>query len=451
MSPPPSLTHDPIPRLTLRIALPMSVAMFFNTMVNVVDTLFAGWLSTDALAALSLSFPVFFVVIAAGSGLSQGTTALMANLMGASDRDGARHVFAQSLIFASIVGVVLMFAGWVVTPSVFRLLGADGGYLETVLAYMNTLLAGGPFLLLPLACNAALMAQGDTRHYRNFLIGGFVLNCILNPLLMWGFGPIPGMGVAGLALATVLIQVAGTIYLAMRAFRSPIGEGVALKHFRPDYSVLRQIVGQGGPAALNMLTIAVGIFVITWYVQRFGKEAVAAIGIATRIEQIVLLPTIGLNAAVLSIVGQSYGAGLRARVREAWWMNVRAGALLMIIGGLMVGLLRYPAMRLFTRDEIVIGHGADYLLIAAMTLAAYPIIFVTVFAMQGIKKPGYGLWLGLYRQLVAPFIIFHVLAFILGWGLWGIWWGICIVTWSAALFSLVWGWRKFCLSAGDSL
>jgi Na+-driven multidrug efflux pump len=114
----------------------------------------------------------------------------------------------------------------------------------------------------------------------------------------------------------------------------------------------------------------------------------------------------------------------------------------MAFGGLLVWLLREPAMRLFTSDPNVIRHGRDYLLSASLTLAAYPILFVTVFAMQGIKRPAYGLWIGLYRQIAAPAVVFHTLAFTLGWGLWGVWWGICLVTWSAALFALWWGSRQ---------
>jgi Na+-driven multidrug efflux pump len=112
------------------------------------------------------------------------------------------------------------------------------------------------------------------------------------------------------------------------------------------------------------------------------------------------------------------------------------------VGGLIVYLVRDPAMRLFTDDPLVISHGRDYLLTASLTLAAYPILFVTVFALLGIKRPVYGLIIGIYRQLVAPIIVFHTLAFTLGWGLWGIWWGICFVTWSAALVTLVIGSRK---------
>lgn len=442
MQQPLSLTTDPIPQLTWRIALPMSVGMFFNTMFNLVDTACAGQLGTDALAALSISFPVFFIMLAAGSGLGQGATALIANALGAGDPHEARRVFAQSFVFALAAAVVLSVGGWLAAPWLFGILGAEGDYLRTVLAYMNVILAGGVFFLLPMVMNSGLSAQGETRAYRNFLIVGFVANVVLNPVFMWGLLGLPAMGVAGIALATILIQAGGSMCLWRSARKTDLLRGITPADFRPNPAVLRRIAGQAVPAGLNMLTVGIGIFVITWFVKSFGKESVAAIGIATRIEQIVLLPAIGLNVAVLSIVGQNHGAGLPHRVREAWITNVKFGAGLMLIGGLLVWLFREPAMRVFTADANVISHGRDYLLAASLTLAAYPILFVTVFAMQGIKRPLYGLWMGLYRQIAAPLLVFHTLAFVLGWGTWGVWWGICFVTWSAALFALGWGWWK---------
>ncbi len=441
MDRPLSLTTDPIAQLTWRIAMPASVGMFFNTMYNFVDTYYAGRLSTDALAALSLSFPVFFVVIAVGSGLSQGATALMANALGGGNRDDARLIFAQSVVSTAVLAVLLSAGGFFAAPWLFRQLGAEGDYLRVALAYMNVILAGGIFFLLPMAFNAVLVAQGDTRAYRNFLIAGFFANCVLNPLLMRGWFGLPAMGVAGIALATILVQIGGTVWLLRHVVSTELCRNLPRALFRPNAEALRRLMGQSVPAALNMLTVAVGLFVISWFVKFFGKEAIAASGIATRIEQVVLMPVIGLNTAVLSIVGQNHGAGLAHRVREAWTTNLKYGAGLMIGGGALVWALRGPAMQLFTGDAAVVGHGRDYLLTSAFTLAAYPILFVTVFMMQGVKRPTYGLWIGLYRQVVAPLIVFNALAFTLGMGLWGVWWGITMVTWSAALFALWWGWR----------
>jgi Na+-driven multidrug efflux pump len=227
------------------------------------------------LAALSLSFPVFFVVLAVGSGLSQGTTALLANALGAGDLIEARRVFAQSLIFAAAAGVLLTSLGWIAAPWLFRQLGAEGGYLTTVLAYMNVVLGGALFFLLPMVINAALAAQGNARPYRNFLFAGFAANIILNPVLMWGWSGLPALGVGGIALATVLVQLAGAIFLWRHAMGAELMRDLKPADFRPNARVLQRIAGQAVPAALNMLTVALGVFVITWFVQHFGKEAVA--------------------------------------------------------------------------------------------------------------------------------------------------------------------------------
>ncbi len=416
--------------------------MFFNTMYNFIDTYCAGLISTDALAALSLSFPLFFILLSAGSGISQGATALVANALGAGDKETARRVYAQALIFAAAGGVVVSILEWLAAPALFRLLGAEGEYLRIVLAFMNVLLAGGVFFLLTMTINVLLNAQGETRPYRNFLIAGCAANAALNPVLMWGLLGTKPLGVAGIALATDLVQVAGCILLWWLVRRNELGHDLTWQMFRPNFELLRRIAGQAVPAGLNMLTIALGIFVITWFLQSFGKETIAGYGIAVRIEQVVLLPTIGLNFAVLSIVGQNHGAGLPHRVHEAWHTNLKYGVLLMLVGGVLVYFVRIPAMRFFTSDAMVQSRGVEYLEIAALTLAAYPILFVTVFALQGIKQPAYGLWIGLYRQVIAPLVVIHTLAFTMGWGQWGVWWGICVVTWSAALFALWWGSRR---------
>ena len=443
-----SLTDEPIPLLVRRIAIPASVGFFFNTMYNFVDTYCAGMISTDALAALSLSFPVFFILLSAGSGLSQGTTALMANALGQKDDDTARRIFAQALTFAVVIGLVLSAAGLVVVEPLFRLLGAEGAYLTVAMDFMNVILYGGVFFILQMALNAALNAHGDTKLYRNVLIGAFLANCVLNPVLMFGWTGLPPLGVAGIALATVLVQIGSCFVLwygiKKRGFCQPLTPAL----FKPEPVLLRQIAGQALPAAMNMLTVALGIFVITWYVKHFGKEAVAAYGIATRIEQVVLLPTIGLNFAVLSLVGQNNGAGRLDRVHEAWHTCLRYGIGLMLAGGVLLYFVRHHAMAWFTNDAYVIEHGGNYLSIAAITLCAYPILFLTVFLLQGLKRPAYGLWIGLYRQIAAPAVVFHFLAFTIGWQLWGIWRGISIVTWSAALFTLWWGSRVLAGAGG---
>ena len=436
-----NLTTDPIPRLVRELAVPASVGFLFNTLFNVVDTWWAGRISTEAQAALSLSFPVFFILIATGSGLSQGATALVAHALGSRDLAAARHYAAQSGLLAVGVGVVLLGVGWMIAPALFRILGAREAYLGLALAYMNTILAGSVFFLLQSVLNAGLQAQGDTRTYRNALVVGCLLNVGLDPWFLYGGAGLPPMGIAGIAASTVLITAGGTAYVLVRLRRTPVGREWSWSDLRPSATAFREIARQGLPASLNMMTVALGIFVITWFVSRFSPDGVAAYGIATRIEQMILLPTIGLNIATLTLSGQNFGAGRLDRVKATWLTSLRYGLILMVLGGFVLFFGAGPLMTAFTQDVEVTQTGRSYLQVAAWTLGSYVVLYQTVFMLQGLKRPVVGLWIGIYRQIAAPAVVFPLLAFGAGLGLAGIWWGIAFVNWTAAAVAAWYGSR----------
>lgn len=430
------LTLKPIPMLIRAIAVPTSIGFFFNTMYNVVDTYYGGQLSTDALAALSLSFPVFFMIIALGSGIATGTTALISNAIGEGDRKKASAYIGQAISFTMLFGIAVTLVGLLTSPFLFNILGARDQYLILGLSYMNVILLGTVFFLLIYTFNAILNAQGDARTFRNYLIGGFFLNIVLDPWFMYGGFGIPAMGLSGVAWATVLIQFLGTLYMGFRAAGSEIFCSDCLKDLVPRKAVYIEIAGQGVPASLNMMTIAIGVFVITYFISIFGKESVAAYGIATRIEQIALLPSFGLNTAALTIVGQNNGAKKFDRVRETVNKCILYGIFIMTIGTIGVFFFTKPLMGFFTTDPVVISIGEAYLRIAAFIFQAYIILYVSVSCLQGMKKPQYAIWVGIYRQIAAPLMIFFGLIHLLGLGLMSVFWGIFGITWSAALFTL---------------
>lgn len=445
MTPPESdpqrLITRPLPGLIRRIAVPASVGFFFHTMYNVVDTYYGGLISTQALAALSLSLPVFFIIIALGSGLSSGTTALIANAMGAGKHEEARLYAIQGITFGNLTGLALTGIGIRASPFLFAVLGASDAYLELALLYMNTLFLGAVFFLLVYMLNAVLNALGETRPFRNFLIAGFLLNVGLDPWFIYGGAGLPALGFPGIAIATVLIQVVGAVYLGLKVHQSGVIAGKVWQDVLPKASFFRGIAYQGFPASVNMLTVGMGIFVITYFVSRFGQDAVAAYGAAMRVEQIVLIPAIGLNVATLTIVAQNNGAGRFDRIWETLGKTLRYGGVLMAGGTVVVFALSRVLMTLFTDDPDVIDIGAVYLKIDALVLYAYVLLFVHVAALQGIKKPMFAIWIGLFRQIAAPALVFTLFTRVLGWGLLGIWWGIFLITWSAALFTYVYARR----------
>ena len=429
------LTKGDIPRQIKKIAIPASVGFFFNTMYNVVDTYFGGLVSTDALAALSLSFPVFFVIIAMGLGVATGATALIANALGAKDQNLAKTYSFQAITFSIIISLILTVVGFYISPFLFKLLGAEGEYLQIAVSYVNVIFIGSVFLGLTFVINGILNAQGDTKTFRDFLVLGFFLNLLLNPMLMFGWLGLPALGLAGVAWATLIIQIIGVFYMTRVLIKKGILCSGCNHLFYPQLKYFKELARQGFPASLNMLTVAVGIFVITYFISPFGKTAIAAYGIATRIDQIALLPSIGLNVAALSLIGQNNGAKKFERCQEIYRTVMKYGLIVSSFGIVGVLFLTEKLMALFTKDAEVIAIGSHYLLISVLVYWAYAILFMLTSVLQGLRKPMFAVWIGLYRQIIAPLAFFYFFSRVLGWELNGIWWGIFAINWTAVVIS----------------
>ena len=431
------LLNQPIPQLIKKIAVPTSIGYFFNTMFNVVDTYYGGQVSTEALAALSLSFPVFFLIIAVGAGISTGATALIGHALGSGEREEASHLAVQTISFGVTNGILVTMAGFALAPWLFTSLGGSGSVLTLAISYIHTIFSGSLFSLVNFVLNSILNATGDSRSFRNFLVAGCILNLFLDPWFLYGGFGVPAFGFAGIGWATVLIQALGNFYLFARVKRTGLLSAFGWRDLIPQRRSYLELFRQGFPSSLNMMTVGIGIFVITWFVARFGRDAVAAYGIATRIEQIALLPIMGLNVATLALVAQNSGAGNLERVIETIGKALKAGIVLMGAGTAGLYLCARPLMGFFTKDRAVIGIGVSYLKIEAFVLIAYVILYTSVSVLQGLKRPAFPLAIGLLRQIVMPLPVFYLLAVTLGWGLFGIWWGIFLVTWGAACIALL--------------
>ncbi len=436
------ITADPIPGLVAKMAIPASIGFFFNTMYNLVDTYFGGRISTGGLAALSMSFPVFMVLLSLGNGVSAGTVALISNAVGAGESEKAKRYHAQSLVFALGISLVATVIVQALLPSIFRLFGATDDTLRSALRYARVLVSGSLFFVLNYVLNAGLRARGDTKSYRNVLIAGFLLNIGLDPLFLYGVSLggltiIPAMYEAGIALATILIQVLSFFYLLHRVRASEILKGISVADYKPDGQMIREIAGQSIPAALNMMTVALGTVVIIYYVSRYGTDAVAAYGASIRVEQIALIPTFGLNTALATFVGQNNGAGKIDRVTQAFKVTLLAGLFIMLTVLTPILIFARPLIRIFSSNPEVIRIGVSYLYIEAITFYSYIVLNQSNSVLQGLKRPAMIMWGGLYRQIPAPLTVFSLVVFVWKTGVSGIWWGIAVVNWSAALVVLL--------------
>ena len=431
------LINDDISTLLKQITIPASTGMFFNTMYNVVDTFYAGLISTQAISALSLSFMIFFTIIGLGYGFSSAITALIGNASGRSKRFLASLYAHKGIFFMQLVALALTLVGFLMSPYLFMLLGASGAYMDMALDYINIILAGTIFFMTNFALNAILVSRGDTKSYRNTLIFGFFANLVLNPLFIYGFLFIPAMGIKGIALSTVLIQLINALYLLKKVMDTKLVHFEKINYFFPHKKVYKEMITQGIPSSMNMLIMSIGSLILMYFVSLYGVKAVAGYGIGFRVEQIMLLPALGLSSAVLSLVSNNYGARKYDRVQETVNKALKYGFIIATFGIVFLYIFGRMIVSQFDSDPIVIGFGYDYLVVEVLIFYAYVVLFICVSTLQGIKKPKMILYIALYRQIIAKYAIAYVLVIWLALEYIYLWMGVLVMIYSAAIFAYI--------------
>ncbi len=427
------LTREPIPALLKKIAIPASVGMFFNTMYYIVDNYYAGLLSSTALAGLSLAAPIYFMGIAISIGVGQATNALVGHARGEQRQALAEQIAGQAMSFAWISAFITGLIVLVFASDLFALMNAEGEYVADALRYLSIILPTLAFSAHGMAANGILNSMGDTSSFRNSLIAAFIANIILDPLLMFGLG----LGVYGLALATALTQLGSAIYLSMKVKQSQLGACWQVSHLRPNLEQYHALFKQALPASMNMFLIAVGSIILTSAVAQFGEKAVAGLGIGLRIEQLVLLPTVGINIAVLSLVSVNFGAKRFDRMQQTALDSIQFGSLMMVIGGVLVFIFARPLIDLFTDDQHVIDIGVSYLRVEALILPAYVLSFVSGAVLQGMKQAVIPMYFNLIRQIVLPALFIAIAIVLLKSDIYGVWWSIAIATWLTVIIQFI--------------
>ena len=292
-------------------------------------------------------------------------------------------------------------------------------------------------VLIQISLNGTLNAQGDTKSYRNVLIFTFFLNIILNPIFIFGFFVIPAFGISGIAIATVICQLIGTIYLAQKVYCCKLKEYLYAKCFIPKINFLSNLTFQSVPIMFSMLLIGVGIFNVLYFVGKFGDIAAAGYGAALRIEQVFLLPVIALNTAVLSIGGQNFGARNFERIRDLYKKALIFGCSFMIMAGFILYFGAENLLGLITDDPETIKFGSLYLKIAALIGPIYPTFFITTAVFQALKRPIFSLYLSILRLTAIPFLCLWYVINIKGGGYSDIFYTILVTNWLMGLVVLI--------------
>ena len=403
-----NLLKDEVSLLVRKLAVPASVGTLFQTLYTIVDTFYAGKISPEALSALSKSFPIYFLIIATSIGVTVAGTSLIGSSIGEKNEKNVLSYFGNVIIYSIIISVVVSILGFAFGEKIFLLMNSSQEVTILGLEYINVIFLGTILFILVVALNSFLHAEGDTKTYRNVLIFSFFLNIILNPIFIFGFLFIPPLGITGIGIATLIAQFVSLLVILIKILNNQKIKQLTLDHFKAKFFFLKNIFFQSMPITIAILGYSIAATIVFTYVGLFGEYAVAGYGSATRIEQVVLLPILGINTAIISIIAQNIGAKYYDRVEQSYFTSIKYGLFIMLIAGVVIFISADIVPKFFTSNPEVIMHGSMYLKISAFILPAYPIFFLSNGFFMALKKSEKAMVNNIARNVIVPVLSFYI-------------------------------------------
>jgi len=427
-----AMLEGPIVPTLLKLALPTLTVLLAQTAVNIVEAFYVGFLGTQALAGIALVFPVFMLMMTmSGGGLGSGVASAVARAVGRGQKDDADALVLHAIVLAVIVGAVFTVGVIWAGPAMYYLLGGRSGALAAALTYSDNLFAASIAVWVVNLLAAAMRGSGNVKVPATVTLIGALVMIPASPALIFGFGPIPRMGIAGAGFAFAIYY--GVAMLALLAYMATGRSGLKLKWAPLERRLFADILKVGLPTALNTIQTNLTVILLTGAVGLFGTSALAAYGIASRFDYVMTPILFGLSSAVLTMVGVNIGAGHVARARQITWVSTWVGVGITETIGLIVAIFPSLWLHLFSHDPSVVGPAATYLHVVAPAYGLLAVGFVISFAAQGASHV---LWpfLGVTARMVVAAGLGWIAVKFFGVGMFGL---AAIVVSSLAIYALI--------------
>lgn len=447
------LTSGSITRALLALAGPIVAANLLQTVYQLIDTFWVGRLGPEAVAAVSVSFPILFVMIALGGGLAIAGAILVAQHYGAGNSDAVDHVSAQTLLAVGVVSVALSVAGYLLTDPLMRLFAPDATVGAMAADYLRISFLGMVAVFIYFVVQSLMRGVGDVRTPLYIVAGTVALNFVLDPLLILGWGPIAPMGVGGAALATIFTQSIAAVVGVWVLTRGRFGIHLHLRDLWPDAPLIRKILALGIPSSLEQSARGLGFSVMMLLVTGFGTTVTAAYGIGVRILGFIIIPALGLSMATTTVVGQNIGAGRPERAVRTAWTGVRIAFLGMSVAGVLIFVFAPALIAAFVPDAPeVLAIGTRFLRIIGLFFGFIGVQQVLTGALRGAGATGASLVLTVTQLWVFLFPTAWILSSRTGLGETGIFWAYPVSNVCGAALAMGWfrrgRWQRPSLAAG---
>lgn len=383
------ILNGPVLPTILKLAAPNLVVMLAQALANFLESYYVGLIGVDALAGAALVFPmVMLMMMMSGGGIGGGVSSAVARALGAGQQEKADALALHAVVIALLLGLACSLVLLVGGPLIYRALGGEGAALTSALIYSGAIFSGAVFLWLMNCLAAVLRGAGNMALPAGVLVGGVPLLLLFSPALIFGVGPLPGLGIAGAGLALALYYLIASAVLLISLIRGRGGVRLSLKHpLRRD--LFAEILGVGLWSSLNTVLSNLCVIVATFFVARTSMEALAGFGLGIRIEYLQIPIVFGIGTGMVAMVGMNMGAGQVARARRIAWTGAAVAACATQTVGLAAALFPEAWLGLFTEDPQAIATGALYLRTVAPAYAFLGIGLALYFASQGAGRVGW--------------------------------------------------------------
>lgn len=429
------MKEKPILGLVLSMSLPMVLSMLVNSLYNIVDSYFVASISEEAMTALSLVYPIQNLINAITIGFGVGINATIAFYLGAQRKEQADRAASAGFFINAVQSLILMIICLLVMPGFLRLYSKDTGVIDYALRYSRIVFAFAVMISFSLSFEKIFQAVGRMKVSMVSLMAGCISNIILDPMLIFGVGPFPAMGIEGAALATGIGQtVSVAVYLIIYVVR-PIPVRITRKALCLEKDVLSRIYSVGIPATLNLAVPSLTISALNAVLAGFSDVYVLVLGVYYKLQTFLYLTANGIVQGIRPLVGYNYGAGEEQRVRKIYRTALTLAAVIMAFGTVICLMFPEELFGLFTKNASTMEMGAQALRLISAGFLVSSVSIISGGVLEGLGLGVPSLIISLLRYLVLLVPAGFILSRFLGAA--GVWHGFWLTEWATAAAAFV--------------
>jgi len=434
-----NLTEGSILKSLLSLSIPIIFANLLQTAYQLTDTFWVGRLGAEAIAAVSLSFPMIFLVVSLGGGLVMAGTILVSQFKGKNDQKAINHIAAQTLLMVGAISLVLATAGYFLSPLLVRLMKVDSTVFAGAVSYMKISFLGIVFMFAFIVFQSLMRGIGDVKTPMYIIFGTVILNLLLDPLFIFGYGFIPALGVAGAAMASVGTEALSALVGLILLLTGKHQIQLHLSDLKPDFPLLKKMFSLGLPASIGQSTRALGMNLMTFLIASFGTLNLAAYGIGSRVLSFVIIPAMGLSMATSTLVGQNMGAGKAKRAERIVKLSAITGFIFLTLAGVVTFLFAEQIATIFIpQDLVTIQASAVFIKIVALTFGFIGLQMTLNGAFQGSGNTLISMLFSIISLLVLRFPIAYFLSKYTSLGAIGVWIAFPVANIIATIMVVIW-------------